>query len=92
MIWVSGCSQLKKSTVSLQNLDVEIRRIRLDELSSVLPYFPEVSGLLSAEAHYIQREKSLSVSTEATIDALSLRTATHRRHYPGSYLAARRAW
>lgn len=61
---------IKEDTVSLQNLDVEIRRIRLDELSSVLPYFPEVSGLLSAEAHYIQKEKSLSVSTEATIDEL----------------------
>lgn len=62
---------IKEDTVSLQNLDVEIRRIRLDQLSSVLPYFPEVSGLLSAEAHYVQKEKSLSVATEATIDELT---------------------
>ena len=47
-------------TVSLQNIDVEIRRIRLDEITSVLPYFPEITGLFSAEAHYIQTEKTFS--------------------------------
>lgn len=58
-------------TVSLQNIDVEIRRIQLEEISSVLPYFPAITGLFTAEAHYIQTEKSLQLSTEATINDLT---------------------
>lgn len=58
-------------TVSLQNIDVEIRRIRLAQISSVLPYFPEITGLFSAEAHYVQTEKDLQLSAEATIDELT---------------------
>lgn len=58
-------------TVSLQNIDVEIRRIQLAEISSVLPYFPAITGLFTAEAHYIQTEKSLQLSAEATIDELT---------------------
>ena len=58
-------------TVSLQNIDVEIRIIRLAELSSVLPYFPEITGLFSAEAHYVQTEKDLQLSAELSIDELT---------------------
>ena len=58
-------------TVSLQNIDVEIRRIRLQEITSVLPYFPEITGLFSLEAHYIQTEKDLQLSAEASINELT---------------------
>lgn len=58
-------------TVSLQNIDVEIRRIRLQEITSVLPYFPEITGLFSLEAHYIQTEKDLQLSAEASVDELT---------------------
>lgn len=58
-------------TVSLQNIDVEIRRIRLEEISSVLPYFPAITGMFTAEAHYIQTEKSLQLSAEAVIEKLT---------------------
>ena len=58
-------------TVSLQNIDVEIRRIRLAELSGVLPYFPEITGLFSAEAHYVQTEKDLQLSAELSINELT---------------------
>lgn len=62
---------LPSDTVSLQNMDVELRRIRLEEVFSILPYMPQVTGLLSAEAHYIQTEKSLELSAEASIDELT---------------------
>lgn len=62
---------MQGDTVSLQNIDVEIRRIRLQEIMSVLPYFPEVTGLFSLEAHYIQTEKDLQLSAEASIDELT---------------------
>ena len=62
---------VRGDTVSLQNIDVEIRRISLADLSSVLPYFPEITGLFSAEAHYVQTEKDLQLSVEAAIDELT---------------------
>ena len=62
---------MQGDTVSLQNIDVEIRRIHLQEITSVLPYFPEVTGLFSLEAHYIQTEKDLQLSAEASIDELT---------------------
>ena len=62
---------LPSDTVSLQNMDVELRRIRLDELFRILPYMPDITGLLSAEAHYIQTENSLELSAEASIDELT---------------------
>ena len=62
---------LPSDTVSLQNMDVELRRIRLDELFSILPYMTDITGLLSAEAHYIQTENSLELSAEASIDELT---------------------
>lgn len=60
-----------RDTVSLQNIDVELQRIRLAEISEVLPYLPELSGLLSAEANYVQTATSLQVSAEAAIDELA---------------------
>lgn len=62
---------VRGDTVSLQNIDVEIRRIRLREISSVLPYFPEITGLFSLEAHYVQTEKDLQLSAEASVDELT---------------------
>lgn len=62
---------LPNDTVSLQNMDIELRRIRLEEIFSMLPYMPEITGMLSAEAHYVQTEKSLELSAEAAIDELT---------------------
>ena len=40
----------KNDTLSLQNINVELSRLRLDELTEVLPYMPRLTGLFSAEA------------------------------------------
>ena len=61
----------RNDTVSLQNIDVELQRIRLSEISEVLPYLPDLSGLFSAEANYVQTATSLQVSAEANIDELT---------------------
>ncbi|NDV64047.1 translocation/assembly module TamB domain-containing protein [Bacteroides sp. 224] len=54
-------------SVNLHNLDIEIRRIDLAEVSKILPYLPEISGLFSLEANYKQSGKNMQVSAEATI-------------------------
>lgn len=60
-----------QDTISLQNINVELSRLRLDELSDVLPYLPRLTGLLSAEANYVQTATSLQVSAEANIEKLT---------------------
>ena len=58
-------------TTSLQNLGVELTRFRLSELSSVMPYLPQISGLFSAKAHYVQGEKWLRISADADVQKLA---------------------
>jgi hypothetical protein len=59
---------VRGDSVSLQNMDVELQRFRLDEISRILPYMPKLSGLLSAEANYVQTEKTFQISAESNIE------------------------
>ncbi len=68
----------KNDSISLQNMNVELSRFQLGELSEVLPYMPRLTGLFSAEAQYIQTATSLQVSAEANIDEL-----TYERQHVG---------
>ena len=65
------CFRMKSNmadTVSLQNINLELSRFQLSQLSDVVPYMPRLAGLFSAEAQYIQTPSSLQVSAEAGID------------------------
>ena len=61
----------RSDTVSLQNINLELIRFRLDKLSGILPYMPRITGLFSAEANYIQTATSLQVSAEAGVEKLT---------------------
>lgn len=52
-------------TISLQNVNVELNRLNLKQLSDVIPYMPRLTGLLSTEAHYIQTPTTLQFSADA---------------------------
>lgn len=54
----------------LQNLDIEIRAIELAEISQVLPYLPDISGLLFLEANYKQSPENMQVSAEGNVRQL----------------------
>ncbi|NDV59878.1 translocation/assembly module TamB [Bacteroides sp. 519] len=57
-------------TTYLQNLDIEVRRIELEDISKLLPYYPSFSGLFSAEATFQQSEENIQLSTEMRIGDL----------------------
>ena len=61
----------RSDTVSLQNVNIELSRLRLDELCEVIPYMPRLTGLFTAEANYVQTPTSLQVSAEASIEDLT---------------------
>ncbi|MCR4764853.1 MAG: translocation/assembly module TamB [Bacteroidaceae bacterium] len=69
----------QNDTVSLQNMTVELSRLQLHDLSSVLPYLPQLGGLLSVDATYLESATSSQVSAESMIDSL-----TYERHPVGN--------
>ena len=88
-------------TVSLQNVNVELSRFRLSELSRVLPYLPRLTGLFTIEANYIQTPEALQLAAEADIDSLTYEgrpvgdlgagvtwlPASDQSHYLSAYVA-----
>lgn len=62
---------LPSDTVSLQNIDIELRKIPLAELFEMFPYMPAITGSMTAEAHYIQTENSLQLASEISVDELT---------------------
>ena len=57
---------------ALQDISLEVNRINLGELSSVLPYLPNMAGFLNGDMHYLQSDSTLSVSADMNIKAFKL--------------------
>lgn len=91
----------RADTVSLQNINVEFSRFRLSELSKIMPYMPQLTGLFSAEANYIQTDSTFQVSADANIEKLTYEKqpvgnmgmgvtwlpGENNRHYLSAYLS-----
>ena len=52
---------------ALQDISLSINNFNLGELSQVLPYLPDIQGLLHGDLHYVQTESNLSVSADMGI-------------------------
>ncbi|MBQ8674171.1 MAG: translocation/assembly module TamB domain-containing protein [Bacteroides sp.] len=61
----------RNDTVSLQNMNVEVRSFRLEELSEVLPYMPHFAGLLTLSANFIQTPTDLLLAADGEIERLA---------------------
>ena len=77
-----------RDTVSLQNVNVQLNRFRLSELSEVLPYLPRLTGLFSVEANYIQTPEALHEGRPVgDVGAgVTWLPASERSHYLSAYL------
>lgn len=58
-------------TTSLQNMNLELNRIKLEDLTKAIPYLPDLGGLFSIEASYKQSETAAQVSAEMSVDNLT---------------------
>ena len=59
------------STVQ-NDLTLALNKIDIGELKRIVPYMPDIAGLLNAETHYVQPKEGVSMaSIEANIDSLS---------------------
>lgn len=58
------------STVQ-QDLTLALNRIDIAEFRRIVPYMPDIAGLISAETHYVQNNKESLISAEVSIDRLA---------------------
>lgn len=58
-------------TTVLQDIAVELRRINLGDLKNVIPYMPEIAGLVSMEAHYVQKENELQLALDSRVNGFA---------------------
>lgn len=58
-------------TEALQDIAVELRQVNLAEVMQILPYLPDIRGMLSAEAHYIKTETTMQVAADVKVDSLT---------------------
>ncbi len=60
-----------EDSVSLQNLNLEIQRLQLSDLSQLFPYMPSFAGLTSLDANFVQTATSMQVSAEGLVNGFS---------------------
>lgn len=54
---------------SLNDVTLSVNRVNLEELSSVLPYMPKLSGMLSGDVHVTAKKDKSELSAMASLDA-----------------------
>lgn len=52
---------------ALQDITLAINRLNLDELTSVMPYAPRITGFLYGDVHLLQTAENLSVMTDTYV-------------------------
>ena len=53
---------------ALQDLTISMSNFNLDKVLSVIPYMPDISGIMNGDFHVIQTKEELSVSSNLSID------------------------
>ena len=60
-----------EDSTALQDITFSLSRFDLEKVLDVIPYTPDLSGMLSGDFHVIQNEGSLSVSSNLTVDNMA---------------------
>ena len=55
------------NTEALQDVTLSVHKLDLEKIFEVLPYMPDVSGVLDGDFHLIQTKEELTVSSDMTI-------------------------
>lgn len=56
---------------ALQDISLSMNNINMAELTSVMPYAPQLSGLLHGDIHYMQADQATTISADIGIDKLT---------------------
>lgn len=55
---------------ALQDITIGMTRFDLDKVLSVIPYMPDISGIMNGDFHVVQTKEALSVSSSLSVDNL----------------------
>lgn len=68
----SGLSIYSESdSLALQDLTFSLNRINIAEFRRIVPYMPDIAGLIDAEAHYIRTDLQMQVAADMQVDSLA---------------------
>ena len=59
------------NTEALQDLTLSLNKLDLKEITSVVPYLPDITGLVNGDYHYVQEDGHFTVSSSMTVDRLT---------------------
>ena len=60
-----------EDSTALQDITFSLNKFDLEKVLDVIPYTPNLSGMLNGDFHIIQNERSLSVSTNLSVDNMA---------------------
>lgn len=60
-----------ENTEALQDVTVSLNRFNLGQVLSVIPYAPEITGIMDGDFHLVQTSENLSVSSSVNVDELT---------------------
>lgn len=63
------------NTEALQDLTVGLHKFDLEKVLSVIPYMPNVTGMLNGDFHLIQTPEELSISSTLSVDSMTYENA-----------------
>lgn len=66
-----------ENTQALQDLTLSLNNFNLEEVLSVMPYMPKITGWMNGDYHFVQEKDRLSVSSSMEVSKLS---------YEGTYM------
>ncbi len=56
---------------ALQDITVSLNKFDLSKITSVLPYFPNITGTMNGDFHAIQTDKQITVSSNLSVDKMT---------------------
>lgn len=65
-----------RDSSALQDLTIGLNHIDIGELKRIVPYMPDITGAISAEAHYIQTQDNMQVAGDISVDQLTYNKQT----------------
>lgn len=58
-------------SLAAQNLTLGINRLDIAEFRRIIPYMPDIAGIINLEAHYVQTDQSDLIAVETSINNLA---------------------
>ena len=60
-----------ENTEALQDMTIVLNRFDLEKALSVVPYMPDITGIMNGDFHIIQRPEDLSLSASLSVDSMT---------------------